>query len=216
MSTPVVLHGYRHSVYTWIARMVLVQADVTFDTVEENPFADPPVVVRKLHPFGRVPTLVHDDFVIFETTAISRYINREFANDTLTPDCAKAQARMDQVIAITDSYGYVPLVRQVFAHAVFRPWEGERVDPEQITAGIDAARPVLAALDRIAAEGHVLNAATITLADCHLAPMIGYFLQADEGRIVMEDVPALARWWDLIAHTPSLVATQPKRGVQST
>ncbi len=216
MSAPVVLHGYCHSVYTWIARMVLVQANVAFDIVETDPFADRPGERPGLHPFGRVPTLVHDGFVIFETSAITRYVDRVFAGGNLTPQTAQARARMDQVIAILDNYGYIPLVRQVFAHAVFHPWEGARADPDEIAAGIGAARPVLAALDQIAAEGRVLNATKITLADCHLAPMISYFLQADEGRMVMKDVPALTRWWGMIAQAPSLVATQPKRNVQST
>lgn len=195
--------------------MALVQADVSFETVEVNPFAEPPNGGSALHPFGRVPTLVHDDFVIFETSALTRYIDRVFADGDLTPETARAQARMDQVIAMIDSYGYIPMVRQVFAHAVFRPWEGILPDPDQISDGIAAARPVLSALDRIAAEGRVLTGATITLADCHLAPMIGYFLQAEQGRAAMQDTAALSRWWTAIKQSPAFVATQPKRASQS-
>ena len=196
--------------------MVLVQADVSFDTVEANPFADPPNGGSALHPFGRVPTLVHDDFVIFETSEITRYIDREFAEGELTPRTAQAQARMDQVIAIVDNYGYIPMVRQVFAHAIFRPWEGERPDPSQISDGIVAARPVLTALDQIAAEGLVLNGTGITLADCHLAPMISYFSQADQGHLAMQDMPALSQWWNTVRQSPSFIVTQPKRGAQTS
>jgi glutathione S-transferase len=216
MSAAVTLHGYQHSVYTWIVRMVLADAAVSYDTVEVDPFSAHPAARPSMHPFGRVPTLIHGQFAIYETGAITRYVDRAFMDGALTPETAWAQARMDQVIAIIDNYGYIPLIRQVFAHAVFRPWEGVPADRDQIAAGLSAAHPVLSSLDRIAAEGLVLNGTTRTLADCHLAPMIGYFTQADEGRAAMLHAPALMRWWDGIAQTPSLLATQPNRATQSS
>ena len=46
---------------------------------------------------------------------------------------------------------------------------------------MDASRAVLAALETLAAEGLCLDGETVTLADCHLAPMVGYFTLAPEG-----------------------------------
>ncbi|MEM7021417.1 MAG: glutathione S-transferase N-terminal domain-containing protein, partial [Pseudomonadota bacterium] len=42
---------------------------VAYDVVEVNPFA--PAPSTNPHPFGLVPTLSHDGFVIYETLAIS-------------------------------------------------------------------------------------------------------------------------------------------------
>src|SRR5436190_22831101 len=108
----VVLHGYRYSVYVRIARLALAEKAVAYDRVEVNPFApDVPASYLALHPFGRVPTLVHDGFTLYETGAIIRYIDRAFPGPALQPTEPKALARMDQAIAIVDAYGYWPVVR---------------------------------------------------------------------------------------------------------
>lgn len=132
------LIGYRHSVYLRIARAVLLEKGVPFRHVEVDPFGAVPEWYRALHPFGRVPVLRHGDFVFYETAAIGRYVDAAFAGARLVPAGARAAGRMQQVIGIVDSYGYWPMVRQVFAHAVFRPAVGEMGDAAEVAAGLAA------------------------------------------------------------------------------
>ena len=73
------LIGYRYSVYLRIVRVVLAEKGVAFAHVEVDPFAGPPDWYLALHPFGRVPTLRHGDFVLYETSAIARYVDAAFA-----------------------------------------------------------------------------------------------------------------------------------------
>ena len=47
-----------------------------------------------LNPNGYVPTLVHDDFVVIESTVICEYIDDAFPARPLKPADAKARARM--------------------------------------------------------------------------------------------------------------------------
>jgi hypothetical protein len=57
------LHGYKYSVYSWIARLALEEKGVRYDWVEINPFADTvPARYLDLHPFKRVPALLHGEF----------------------------------------------------------------------------------------------------------------------------------------------------------
>jgi glutathione S-transferase len=210
MSDSVTLHGYRFSVYTRVARIVLHEKQVGFDTVEIDPFApDVPVSYLRLQPFGRVPVLVHGEFEIHETAAICRYVDLAFDGPSLVPAGAAAAARMAQAIAIIDNYGYWPMVRQVFSHRVFRPLEGDVPDEAEIAAGLEASRKVLSALDAIAAEGLILDGKSMTLADCHLAPMFYYFQRAPEGAAAMADYPALALWWKHVSETRSFIETVP-------
>jgi glutathione S-transferase len=207
---PVTLHGYRYSVYTRIARLALREKSVPFQEVEVDPFADPPPAeLLALHPFGRVPVLRDAGFAIYETAAITRYIDTTFAGPVLTPDGAQAVARMAQVIAIADNYGYWPLVRQVFSHRVFRPATGETGDPAQIARGLAASARVLDALEAIAAEHLVLNRTRLTLADIHLAPIIGYFVMAPEGAAALCERPALTAWWQWVRQRDSFIGTDP-------
>lgn len=211
MTTSVIVHGYHISVYNRIVQMTLRQKGVAYTSVEINPFSNAvPESYREMHPFGRVPVLVHGEFQIYETAAIARYIDQAFDGPPLIPDEAKPAARMAQVISIVDNYGYWPMVRQVCSHRVFRPLQGQRADEAEIARGLKASRTVLSALDKIAGEGLVLDAQTITLADCHLAPMIGYFVQAVEGQEELKRHQALARWWTWIAGQQSYKDTEPQ------
>ncbi len=206
----VILRGYKFSVYNRIARIALHEKGVAYDTEEVDPFqTDVPYDYLKRHPFGRVPVLSHHAFDIYETTAICRYIDAAFEGRRLLPSEAVALGRVAQVVSIVDSYGYRPLVRQVFAHRVFRPSVGEEGDETEIANGLEASLPVLGALDNLAMEGHVLNGEDFTLADCHLAPMIAYFAQAPEGASALLSHSALASWWSYAEKRKSVTETNP-------
>lgn len=208
-ANPVGLHGYRYSAYTRIARLVLMSKTVAFEAIEVDPFAALPHAYAMLHPFGRVPVLTHGSLTLFETGAITRYVDRAFEGRALQPRRAAALARMDQVISVVDAYAYWPMVRQVASHGFFRPMRGEPFDPEEIEAGLASSRKVLAFLDDVAGEGEILTGHQITLADCHLAPMIDYFVRAAEGEAALAGHPALRRWWGLVSALDILKATDP-------
>ena len=86
---------------------------------------------------------------------------------------------------------------------------GEAADEAEVAAGMKAAVPVLAALEPIASERHVLDGRSTTLADCHLAPMFAYFLQLDEAREALARFPALSGWWEKVSSLDSLRETDP-------
>ena len=207
---PLVLHGYRYSVYVRIVHLALAEKGVAYDRVEVNPFApDVPAAYLALHPFGRVPTLVHDDFAVYETGAITRYLDRTFAGPALQPRSPRALARMDQIIGVVDSYGYWPLVRQVFSHRVFRPAIGQPADEAEVGRGLAGAAKVLAALEALAAPDAFLVGPALSLADLHLGAMLAYFAAAPEGAALLRNHPRLAAWWGRLSRRPSFAATDP-------
>lgn len=205
-----VLHGYRYSVYTRIARLVLAEKGLAYDQAEIDPFApDAPAAYLALHPFGRVPVLVHDDFVLHETAAITRYIDRAFAGPSLQPASPRALARLDQIVGIVDSYAYWPLVRQVFSHRVFRPALGRPADEAEVARGLASAVRVLEALEALATPERFLLGPELSLADLHLGAMIAYFAAAPEGSTLLGKHPRLTNWWNNLRQRPSIVATHP-------
>jgi glutathione S-transferase len=205
-----VLHGYRYSVYNRIARLALAEKGVAYDRVEVNPFApDVPAAYLALHPFGRVPALVHDGFALYETAAITRYIDRAFPGPALQPTAPKALARMDQVIGVVDAYGYWPLVRQVFSHGVFRPRSGQPGDPAEVAKGLAASAKVLANLEQLTANDAFVVGPALSLADLHLGAMLAYFVQASAGEALLHKFVRLSAWWHRLRARPSFAATEP-------
>ncbi|MBS0641146.1 MAG: glutathione S-transferase family protein [Acetobacteraceae bacterium] len=206
----VVLHGYSFSVYRRIARLALEEKGLAYTCVEVDPFATPvPETYLAMHPFGRVPTLVHGDFVLYETVAITRYVDEAFDGPPLQPDEPRQRARMQQVISIIDSYGYWPLVRQVFSHGVFRPMRSLPGDRDQVSQGLVASARVLHALERLVAPGPFFLGDRISLADIHLAPMVAYFAAAPEAAAMISHYPGLSDWWTRMADRPTMQQTIP-------
>lgn len=157
-----------------------------------------------------MPTLVDDDFVLYETTAITRYLHEAFAGPVLQPGAPRARARMAQIIAIIDSYGHRPMVRQVFAQRVFAVASGRTADEAAIADGIAQSHCVLSALEALADNGGPLvGGPNWSLADLHLAPMMAYFTAAPEGLSALAAYPSLLVWWARLRVAPSLIATDP-------
>jgi glutathione S-transferase len=208
--SPVILYGYRYSVYLRIVRMVLLEKGVGWTHVEIDPFAETlPADYLALHPFGRVPTLKHRDFVLYETAAITRYVDEAFPGPRLQPETPHDRARMNQIIAVVDSYGYWPMVRQVFSPRVFNAALGRTPDESVIAEGITKSRTVLGAIETLAAGGPFLVGQALTLADIHLAAMMAYFTAADDGRIALATHPKLSAWWAGMSSRKSLTDTDP-------
>ena len=205
-----IVHGYRYSVYVRIVRLVLAEKGLDYEQAEVNPFAaEIPAEYLALHPFGRVPTLVHDGFALYETGAITRYIDRAFPGPALQPADPKWCARMDQIVGVVDAYAYWPLVRQVFVHDVVRPHMGMAGDGVELEKGLAASAKALDALETLAAAEPWLTGPDISLADLHLGAMVAYFTQSPRGAALLAARPRLAAWWWRLGTRPSFAATEP-------
>ena len=115
------LTGFCDSVYTRAVRLALAEAGAAYDCTEVDPFTPGcAAALTGLQPFGRVPVVRHGAFVLHETAAILGYVSDACAGQALMPRTPQARARVWQATGIIDSYGYLPLVRQV------RSLRGER------------------------------------------------------------------------------------------
>jgi len=214
---PVELFGHRYSVYSWIARLAPAEKGVAHGWTEINPFdEDMPAAHLKVHPFRRVPALKHGGFVFCETDAITRHIDEAFPGPSLQANELRARARVSQIVSVVDSYGYWPLVRQVFSHGFFRPRLGRPADEAEFRKGPDASPRVLGALDALAGDGSYLFGNEVSLADVHFSPMIAYFTMAPEGPAVLATHGKLQAWWGRMVQRPSVAATRPEFPLERT
>ncbi len=172
------LYGYQYSVSSWIARLALEEKGTGYHWTGINPCApDVPESYLALHPFERVPTLVHDGFQVYELVR-SRYIGEAFPGPRLQPADPRHRARCSQILCIVDSYVYWPLVRQVFPHRIFNP-PGRPYGFAEVQKGFGGSTCGACRMERLAADAEYLCGADMSLADIHLAPMIGYFAMAE-------------------------------------
>ena len=86
------------------------------------------------HPFGRVPTIDHDGFALYETQAIIRYVDAAFAGPALQPRDAQASARMNQLIGIVDWYFFHQVTAVIGFNRLLAPLLGITTDEAAVTA----------------------------------------------------------------------------------
>src|SRR4051794_32297276 len=75
------------------------------------------------HPFGVVPVLDEDGFVLLESRAIVRYLDARLDGPPLTPTSLKERARMDQWLSVDQAY-VAPHTRSLAIERIVRKHEG--------------------------------------------------------------------------------------------
>lgn len=208
---PPTLYGAPYSVYVRIVRLTLEEKGVAYNLVPVDIFAPggPATEYLLRHPFGRIPAFEHDGFKLFETGAITRYVDEAFPGPMFQPTEPRQRARVNQAIGILDSYAYRTLVWDIYVERVDAPKEGRAPDEALIAAALPKATTCLQALSDILGNGPWLTGAALTLADLHAAPIFAYFLQAPEGRQLIARYPGLDAWWARMEKRPSMANTHP-------
>lgn len=203
------LLGLRISVYTRIARLALAEKNVDYDLEEVDIFADPgpPDEYLTHNPFGTIPCLMHGDFYLYETGAISRYVDETFPGDALQPSTSARRARMNQIISILDCYTYRPMVWDVYVQRIVVAGGGGQADENLIAAALPTLEKVLQQLDLLRDDYEFLAGDSISLADLHAYPMLRYFVETPEGETMLESFPRLQQWMRQMQVRPSALAT---------
>ncbi|MBZ9882474.1 glutathione S-transferase family protein [Mesorhizobium sp. CA10] len=200
------LYGADYSVYVRIARMTLEEKGVGYELVPLDIFAAEgiPAWYLEHHPFGRIPAFEHDGFRLFETGAITRYVDEAFDGPALQPADARGRARMVQISGMLDAYGYRAMVWDVAVERL----EKTQPDEQLIASGLSQAETVLKVLTSLKAKGPWLLGEQLTLADLHAAPIVAYFVKVAEGRDLMARFADMRDWYARIAGRPSFMRTE--------
>jgi glutathione S-transferase len=209
-----VLYGASYSVYTRIARLALEEKGIGCELREVEIFGPGGVPAEHLerHPFGRIPVLEHDGFRLYETAAITRYVDEAFPGAPLQPATPAARATMNQTISVLDSYAYRPMIWGVFVQRVSIPKEGGKADEQVVERALSAAAKCVEALQGQLGDRRYLVGDALTLADLHAVPMLMYFAATPEGKQMMAEHPKLARWLAHMLARASVARTKGKYG----
>ena len=160
-----------------------------------------------MHPFGRIPVIEDDGFVLYETQAILRYLDAVGSGPSLVPADAKAAARMNQAIGIIDWYffsqtGAVPLV----FNRLVAPKIGAPVNDAAAVAAIPATRHVVGVLGAFVAQHPFFGGDAFSLADIHVGAHLDMLSEIPEATDILAGSPLLP-WLERVRARPSFAAT---------
>jgi glutathione S-transferase len=203
--------GADYSVYVRSVRLALEEKGIDYELEPVDVFAasGPPASHLERQPFGRIPAFEHGDFRLYETGAITRYIDEAFAGPRLQPIDLRHRARMNQIVSIADSYLYPTLVWGIYVEQVSKPRDGISPDAARLASALAKAPVCLQAVAELMGDALWLAGPALSLADLYVAPMLHYFLMSPQGSEMMRAHDNLSAWWSRMDSRPSMARTRP-------
>lgn len=147
-------------------------------------------------PFGQIPAIDDDGFAMFESRAISRYIN-EKVDGELIPDDIKARALMEEWISIETS-NFTPHAMKFIYHDVFkRPQDAAVLETAQ--KGLELA---LGVMETQLAKTPFLAGKDFSLADVCFMPYFEYAMMT-VAKPTFAKYPHVTAWWSKVSERPA-------------
>lgn len=163
------LYDYPESPYCQKTRIVLAEKDLSFEIVPVDLKAGEQKRPEflKLNPFGKVPVLIDDEMIVYDSTIINEYLEDEYPHPPLLPSDSSARARVRTFEDYADN-AFIP-VTGIILNELRKP-EGER-DADKLANARQQVQRMLAVIDGSLA-GRQWLAGTFSLADVAFAPRV--------------------------------------------
>ncbi|KAJ3541619.1 hypothetical protein NMY22_g3819 [Coprinellus aureogranulatus] len=206
-----ILYGGEDTTGTKRAALVLHEKQVPFKFVQidwrkkEHKSA----AYLKLQPFGQVPVLDDDGFILYEGRAIARYIEEKYADrgtQGLIPKNPKAKALFEQAASI-EAFNFDPYPTNAIIEMILKPGvDGSGGDKAIYDANMALLEPKLDVYDQILAKQKYLAGDQLTLADLFHLPFATWITES--GSDVIQKRPNVARWFKELYKRPSWQAVK--------
>ena len=199
MGDTLVIYGMEFSTYVRSTLLCCEEKGVSYQLQEKISRAD-----RLLlnNPFKRVPILRHGEFVVYETAAICRYIDRRFDGPSLSPTSVEALALMDQWISAANGYFDPIIIRKFILVYAFPSGENGEVDESRLEAAVPAVRHQLEIIETALKTSDYFSGAAAGIADYLIIPILDY-LQRGRGGYLLDNMPQTNRYLERLRERPS-------------
>lgn len=183
-------------------RMLFAELDLAYESREVAMFGvgtrDPEYLA--INPFGLIPTLIDNEFVLHESNTILRYIAETKGGEELYPRAPKLRASVDRmldVLGCTFRPRVAPLERRRFANFPHgaRDAEDERKLEANVRLALDGVEVILA---DPASGGFATG--PFSIADCAWAPTLRRLIEMD---LDLSTYPKLLTWTEQVLSRPS-------------
>lgn len=207
-----IIHSVPGSPFGRAVLATFIEKGATYRFVSVRPGAakSEPHILR--HPFGRVPVLEHNGFILYETQAILRYLDRVVSDPALTPASPKDAARMDQVMNVSDWYLFQGVNDVIGFHRIVGPrLLGLAPDETAIANAMPKAHLVLNELSRLLGGESYFVGDKLSLADLHVAPQLDFLAKTPEWKQLTVNYVNLVSWLHRMNDRASFQATTWER-----
>jgi glutathione S-transferase len=200
------VYGTPLSTYLRTVRLLLEEAGTTYELQGIDIFNGENESAEYLakNPFGKVPTLEVDGEVIYETAAITEYLNTVIADNKFSPSDPMQSARMRQIMAIIDSYLYPSAIGTIVIQRLIVPSQGGTIDEDKVKNAVAPAQRAAQAIESLTVGTPYLLSSQASIADFYLIPIFIYLSQTPEFDSITAQTPKLRTWWDEVSQLPTV------------
>lgn len=199
----ITLYDFPRSPYCQKVRLVLAEKDLSYDKIfvdlikSEQKTPD----FLRLNPYGKVPVLIDEDEVIYDSTVINEYLEDEYPHPPLMPEQSgeRARARMFEDFADTSFTAQAGLL----VAELRKP--AEQVDQERVQRYRADLLRVLEFLERHL-EGKEYIAGDFSLADLAFVPRL--LLLPSLGVEIPARLKNVLAWSERLKQRPSVKQLQ--------
>lgn len=194
----ITFYGTPQSTYVRTVRLLLAEANIDYDLKDIGIFNGDNKTDEYLakHPFGKVPTVEIDGIKIYETAAITYYINQKLANGAFAPPDILMQTRMRQMMSIIDNYLYPPAVGTIVIQNLIVPTQGGETDKDAVQEAIAPTQKALEAIEELSVSNPFLTGSMVSIAEFYLIPIFVYLEKTPQFDEVTSNTPKLKAWWE--------------------
>lgn len=205
MAKPTV-YGTPQSTYVRTVRLLLEEAGTDYNLTPVDIFNGENKSAEYLakNPFGKVPTLEVDGEMLYETSAITQYLDDVLANNKFSPSDPLLQARMRQIMAIIDSYLYTQGITTIVIQRMIVPSQGGKTDEDKVKNAVAPAKTAAEAIESLTIGSPYLLGGEVSLADFYLIPVFTYLSKTPEFEAITANTPKLRAWWDEVSKLPNV------------
>jgi glutathione S-transferase len=158
------------------------------------------------HPFGVIPVLDDDGFLLYESRAIIRHLDRRGSVPSLMPSALPELALMDQWLSVDQSY-IAPHTRALAIERVVKGHAGQAPDPKMVAESEAALALAFGVIDRALAHRRFLTGESFSLADVSLMPYVASLTLLGAEHLASTR-PHLSSWWERVRARPSWQAVE--------
>jgi len=148
-------------------------------------------------PFGQVPALDDDGFMLYESRAICRYLDGKLPGTSLLPSDPKQRALAEQWISVETS-NFTPHAMKIIMEAFFGPMAGKEPDQAKIEEARKQVERTLNVMEKQLTATPYLAGSQFSIADICFMPYIEYLFAGKQGDMI-DGRPHCSKWWKAIS-----------------
>ncbi|KAH7913524.1 glutathione S-transferase [Hygrophoropsis aurantiaca] len=181
-----------------------VPVDMSQQEHKKAPYTD-------FQPFGQVPYIDDDGFILFESRAICRYLVKKYANQgtqgLIPSGDLEAEAIFERGVSI-EIETFNPFAADIAIEKYFKARGGGQPDEKRVAELVSDFHKKLDVYELLLSKHDYIGGDEVTLADLFHLPFgcLTQSLGLDELFIDHTKRPNVARWWTVITNRSSWIA----------